>query len=83
MNYHIIEAKYLKDYKIWIKFEDGKNGVLDFSNEFDGPIFLPLKKIEYFKNFKIEGNTLHWENGADFAPEYLYDLLAKKEIVSV
>ena len=64
-----------------IKFEDGKNGEIDFSNEFDGPIFEPLKKVEYFKKFNIEVKTLHWENGADFAPEYLYEnmkILAKK-----
>ena len=49
MYYHIVEAKHTKDYKIWIKFEDGKNGEINLINEFDGPIFYPLKEIDYFK----------------------------------
>ncbi len=78
MYYHVIEAKYIEKYKIWLKFEDEENGEIDFSNEFDGPIFEPLNNIEYFKKFDIQGKTLHWKNGADFAPDYLYELIVKK-----
>jgi len=38
----------------------------------DDPVFEPLKNVEYFKRFRLEGHTLAWENGADFAPEYLH-----------
>jgi hypothetical protein len=31
--------------------------------------------VQYFMNFRIEGHTLSWENGADFAPEYLHGLV--------
>jgi hypothetical protein len=72
MKYHIIEAKYINNYNICLKFRDGLEGKIDFCNEFDGQIFKPLKKIEYLKSFSIEGNTICWDNGADFAPEYLY-----------
>ena len=74
MNYFVKEAKYLDKYKIWIKFEDGKSAEIDFSNEFDGPVFEPLKDIDFFKKFIIEGHTIQWENGADMSPEYLYEL---------
>lgn len=77
MYYHVIEAKYLREYKVWVRFKDGKDGEIDLSNDLDGPIFEPLKKVEYFKNFNIEGNTLHWGNGADYAPEYLYELVTR------
>jgi hypothetical protein len=26
-----------------------------------------------FKRFSVKFNTIEWENGADFAPEYLYE----------
>ncbi|HEB30139.1 MAG TPA: DUF2442 domain-containing protein [Spirochaetes bacterium] len=78
MKYHIIEAKYINNYNIWLKFKDGFEGKMDFSDEFDGPIFEPLKKIKYFKSFIIEGNTICWDNGADFAPEYLYQCIKNR-----
>ena len=28
--------------------------------------------MEYFKNVKVEGNTIVWEQGEDIAPEILY-----------
>lgn len=78
MRYYIVSAKYIENFKVLIEFEDGKKGEIDFSNEFDGPIFKPLKNIGFFKKFNIEGKTLHWQNGADFAPEYLYELIVNK-----
>ena len=50
----IIEAKYLKEYQIRLRFSDGTAGVIDFKHELDGDIFKPLKKIEYFKSFKLD-----------------------------
>lgn len=40
----------------------------------DGVVFEPLKDLNFFKRFSVKYNTVEWENGADFAPEYLLDL---------
>ncbi len=37
-------------------------------------IFAPLKNMEYFKKFKLNANTIEWENGADIAPERFLEL---------
>ena len=71
---HIEEAKYLDGHRVWLKFSDGTEGQVDLGNELHGPIFEPLKDPVFFQNFKLEGHTLTWPNGADFAPEYLHAL---------
>ena len=71
----IKKAKYIADYKIHLTFNDGKSGQVNLENHLDGEVFEPLKNIEYFKTFKVQGDTVSWDNGADLAPEFLYDLL--------
>ena len=68
----IIEANYIKDYQIFVKFNDGVSGIVDLNNQLKGPIFGDLKNINNFKNFSLNKWTIVWPNGADLAPEYLY-----------
>ena len=72
---HVVEAKHIVDYQVWIKFDDGKSGKINLIDEIWGEVFEPLKDINYFRNFKIENDTLSWKNEADLAPDYLYQLL--------
>ena len=62
------------DHRIHVSFNDGTSAEIDLSGSLDGPIFEPLRDVEYFKSFSIVGHTLGWPNGADFAPEYLRSL---------
>jgi len=72
---HVKEATYLRDYVIWIKFNDGIEGEIDLKNELTGEIFGPLKDKKLFKSFRVDPvlETIVWENGADLAPEFLHD----------
>ena len=67
----VIEAAHIKDYILRITFNDGVQKDIDLQNELDEGVFMPLKDKEYFKRFHVSANTVEWENGADFAPEYL------------
>ncbi len=73
---HVEKAKYIHDYKVWLLFNDGAEGEIDLSSELDGEIFEPLKDVAFFKSFTLEGHTLSWNNGADFAPEFLREHIA-------
>ncbi|MGB3850614.1 MAG: DUF2442 domain-containing protein [Tunicatimonas sp.] len=75
----VTEATYTADYKVYLAFSDGSSGEVDLESHFQTPIFQPLREKEYFKSFKLGEWTLEWENGADFAPEFLYDLASKTE----
>ena len=68
-------ASYVRDYVIRIMFSDGAAGEVDFEKELEGEVFEPLRDLSYFKQFEVhpELHTLTWPNGADFAPEFLYD----------
>jgi hypothetical protein len=68
---HVLEARHIDSYRIWLQFNDGTEGEVDLEKELYGKVFDPLKNVENFKNFEIVGHTLAWPNGADFAPEFL------------
>lgn len=72
---HVREAKYLRDYTVWIRFNDGAEGEIDLEPELEGEVFGPLRDKELFRRFRVdpEIETLVWENGADLAPEFLYE----------
>ena len=65
----------MQDYTIWLRFNDGAEGEIDLHGELEGEVFGPLVDLEQFRRFRVdpELNTIIWENGADFAPEFLRD----------
>jgi len=71
---YVTEAKYLHDYEVELKFNDGKKGVVNLENELYGTMFEPLKDKKVFASVKLDKDldTIVWENGVDLAPEFLY-----------
>jgi hypothetical protein len=70
----VIEAKHVSGYKIALTFNDGRKKIVNLEEELYGEVFEPLKNIEYFKHFKLNPFTIEWDNGADFSPEFLYNI---------
>jgi len=75
MDYDVLEAKHVHDHVVWVRCRDGRSGEVDLGPVIWGPVFEPLKDIEYFKRFTLDPmfHTLTWPNGADVAPEFLHD----------
>ena len=75
MDYDVLEARYVSGFTIWLRFRDGRAGEVDLAPALNGPVFEPLKNVDYFRQFYVhpEFETLVWPNGADIAPEYLHD----------
>jgi hypothetical protein len=69
----VVRAEYRGGFRIHVMFNDTTEGTVDFQPWLDGPVFEPLKSIDYFKRFFVDGGTVAWPNGADIAPETLYE----------
>jgi hypothetical protein len=69
----ITHAKHVEQFVLELRFNDGKSKRINFKPLLKGEIFEPLKEIAYFKKFRLNPFTVEWENGADFAPEFLHD----------
>ncbi len=70
----VIEARHVRDFIVLVRFQDGVQGEADLEPQLHSEVFEPLKNPQYFQQFRIDADlhTLVWPNGADFAPEFLY-----------
>ncbi|MDI7267407.1 MAG: DUF2442 domain-containing protein [Myxococcota bacterium] len=69
----VIRAEYRGGYRIHLTFNDASEKTVDFRRWLAGPVFEPLKDVDYFRRFFLDGGTVAWPNGADVAPETLYE----------
>lgn len=70
----VIKVEYRGGYVYHIQFDDGIEGDVDFSEYLSlGPVFASLRDRKLFSKATVEGGTIAWPNGADVAPETLYE----------
>jgi hypothetical protein len=74
----VISADYQGGHRIRLSFSEGTVKTVDFRKWLRGPIFEPLKDPSYFRRFFLEAGTVVWPNGADIAPETLYEARAAR-----
>jgi hypothetical protein len=74
---HVIEARYVGDYKVWLEFNDGRKGVVDLADELHGENRSFLRNRDLFSSFYLDYGlaSIAWIDGVDFAPEFLYERL--------
>jgi len=72
----IVNAEYIGDCKILFTFENGEKKLVNLEDMLWGEVFEPLKDKTLFKQFKInkEYGTIVWPNGADVAPDGMYEI---------
>ncbi len=73
---HVTKLEYLEAYKLRLTFSNQIIQEVDLAQELYGEIFEPLRDLTQFQQAFLnpETNTIEWPNGADFAPEFLYEL---------
>lgn len=79
----IVAVQPLEGYKVYLRFEDEVEGVVDVSQliEFSG-IFAPLQELSYFTQVQVnpEIGTIVWPNEADLDPDVLYAIITGQPI---
>ena len=74
---HLVKnVQYISDYKLLLTFEDESTRLVDLEHHLNGEIFEPLKNVAYFRTVRVDHDidTIVWENGADFSPDFLYEI---------
>ena len=78
------EVRYLRPYVLRVTFSDGVTKDVHLETELWGEMFEPLRDVELFRRARIgeESCTVEWPNGADLAPEFLYETGRTVEAIS-
>jgi hypothetical protein len=79
MYYDLKEIRVLDGYKIFIRFEDEKQGTVDLSDIINrGGVFSKLKDRTIFQQAYVnkEWSALCWPGDIDIAPETLYEAIS-------
>jgi Protein of unknown function (DUF2442) len=82
---HITSVQVVGAYSLELTFDNGVSKRVNLRRELYGPIFEPLRDPSYFAQAYLDSDsrTVTWPNGADFAPDFLYNLEAEATPVSV
>ena len=70
----VIDVDYIKDYELQLTFSDGVKKFVDLKPYLEGEIFGELLDRDKFVQYELTPYTLEWANGADLAPEFLYEV---------
>ena len=78
----VIEAKYVRDYVIWIKFSDGIEGEVDLRDELFGEVFEPIRHDSQSAppDFFADVRQLSRRGAGDSAGELDQDVAVRKPI---
>jgi hypothetical protein len=68
----ITDVEYLGDYSLLCSFNNGQRRKVDLTPLLAYPAFADLRDKGNFIQFGLD-HTIFWANGADIAPEYLFE----------
>ena len=69
---NVTDVASLGNYTLLCTFSNGEKKQVDLTPLLQYPAFEELKDKSKFEQFGLDG-TIFWSNGADIAPEYLFE----------
>jgi hypothetical protein len=85
----ILSFEHSGAYQLYLRFDDGREQVIDFDPLLEGPIFGELHDPARFREVQLDPDfgALVWPNGTDIDPMVLYDwatyvdeIVARREV---
>lgn len=67
------DVDYCGDYMLELLFNNGVRKCIDLLPFLEGEVFGELRDLEKFTQYGLTRMTIEWANGAEFAPEFLYE----------
>ena len=79
---NVTQVRHVHGHTVWLRFSDGVEGHVDLTSwPFDG-VFEPLRDPDFVARVTLSPPfTIAWPNGADIAPEALYDRLTVTGVI--
>ena len=76
MKWRVVKAEACGEHSLDLTFKDGTRKRVNLRPLLEGPVFEPLLDPKYFALVELDrvAGTVVWPNGADIAPETLYEL---------
>lgn len=82
VTWRVTKLKVLPGHRLEVAFADGRSGVVNLSKDrFDG-VLAPLADEAYFAQAHIQEGVVTWPNGAEIAPDAMYDEVIAAERAS-
>jgi hypothetical protein len=79
----VLEVKYLSDYTISIKFEDGVVGTIQLNDLVEKGIFKVLRDKSEFAKVYTNGNSIAWSNEMEIDAIAIYSELTGKHFEEI
>ena len=72
----VVSAEPLEHFRLEVTFDDATQGIVSLEDRLFGPMFEPLRDWATFARvFVDEYGAVCWPNGADLAPDAMYERL--------
>jgi hypothetical protein len=69
----ITHLKILDNYRVWLRFNDGAEGEVDFSSKLRTGVYVFWENYENFRKARVgEAGELHWNDQIDFGADSLW-----------
>lgn len=79
----VVSARPLDQFRLAVNFDDGTQGVVSLEDRLFGPMFEPLQNWAIFERvFVDEFGAVCWPNGADLAPDALYEQIRASTLIA-